>query len=181
MDLAKIVNDIDDGEFRDMRFSEEQMKELRYAALLHDFGKLGVSENVLVKAKKLYPWQMDNLLERFELIRASYEIEYLNKMLELHKEGRSSVKDIRDEIYLRDRNKKIAELDACLQFIIQNNEPSVVTGRSAKERIQDIGNRTFVNMKGEERAFFDGRGHGFVIGDEGFVDGGRIFSDTGAC
>ena len=153
MDLASVVNNIDAGEFRDTRFSEEQMKELRYAALLHDFGKLGVSENVLVKAKKLYPWQMDNLLERFELIKASYEVEYLNKMLELYKQGKSSVKDIRDKIYLRDRNKKLAELDDCLQFIIQNNEPSVTTGHIAKERIQDIGNRTFINMQGEERRF----------------------------
>ena len=30
----------------------EQMKELRYAGLLHDFGKVGVREQVLVKAKK---------------------------------------------------------------------------------------------------------------------------------
>ena len=153
MDLASIVNDIDTGEFRKDRFSEEQMKELRYAALLHDFGKLGVSENVLVKAKKLYPWQMDNLLERFELIRASYEIEYLNKMLELYKAGKSKVEDIRDEMYRRDKLKKLTELEDCLEFIIQNNEPSVTTGRSAKERIQEIGSRTFIDMQGNQRRF----------------------------
>ena len=33
----------------------EQMREIRYASLLHDFGKVGVREEVLVKAKKLYP------------------------------------------------------------------------------------------------------------------------------
>ena len=32
-----------------------QLRELRYAALLHDFGKIGVREHVLVKAKKLFP------------------------------------------------------------------------------------------------------------------------------
>ena len=153
MDLAQIVNDIDDGEFRHLHFSEEQMKELRYAALLHDFGKLGVSENVLVKAKKLYPWQMENLQGRFDLIRASYEIEYLQKMLELYKEGKSTVEDIRDKIYLRDRDKKIAELEDCLEFIIKNNEPTVTTGRSAKERIQDIGNRTFTDLQGNAQCF----------------------------
>ena len=40
-------------------FLTEQMKEIRYAALLHDFGKVGVREDVLVKAKKLYPLQME--------------------------------------------------------------------------------------------------------------------------
>ena len=34
------------------------MKEIRYAALLHDFGKVAVREEVLVKAKKLYPSQL---------------------------------------------------------------------------------------------------------------------------
>ena len=153
MDLARIVNDIDEGGFRETRFSEQQMKELRYAALLHDFGKLGVSENVLVKAKKLYPWDMKNLEERFELIKASYEIEYLNKMLELYKEGKSTVEDIRDAMYLRDRDKKLTDLADCLEFILKNNEPSVLTGRSAKERIQDIGKRTFTDMSGNERQF----------------------------
>ena len=153
MDLARIVNDIDEGEFRTIRFSEEQMKELRYAALLHDFGKLGVSENVLVKAKKLYPWQMDNLKTRFELVRASYEIEYLHKMLELYKEGKATVEDIRDKIYLRNRDQKLTELGDCLDFIIKSNEPSVTTGRSAKERIQDIGNRTFTDVQGNEHKF----------------------------
>ena len=153
MDLAQVVNDIDEGEFRTISFSEEQMKELHYAALLHDFGKLGVSENVLIKAKKLYPWQMDNLLGRFELIRASYEIEYLNKLLELYKEGKATVEDIRDKMYLRDRDNKLTELKNCLDFIINNNEPSVTTGRSARERIQDIGNRTFIDMQGNEQRF----------------------------
>ena len=43
------------------------MKEIRYASLLHDFGKVGVREHVLVKAKKLYPEQMELVKLRFEL------------------------------------------------------------------------------------------------------------------
>ena len=41
----------------------EDLRELEYASLLHDFGKIGVREKVLVKAKKLYD-------ERLELVRA---------------------------------------------------------------------------------------------------------------
>ena len=33
--------------------------ELEYASLLHDFGKIGVREQVLVKAKKLYPHELE--------------------------------------------------------------------------------------------------------------------------
>jgi HD-GYP domain-containing protein (c-di-GMP phosphodiesterase class II) len=31
------------------------MKEIRYAAVLHDFDKVGVREPILVKAQKLFP------------------------------------------------------------------------------------------------------------------------------
>ncbi|MGE5142261.1 MAG: HD-GYP domain-containing protein, partial [Acidobacteriota bacterium] len=37
------------------RFSRDQIREIEYAGLLHDFGKVGVKEDVLQKAKKLYP------------------------------------------------------------------------------------------------------------------------------
>ena len=42
---------------------------MRYASLLHDFGKVGVREHVLVKADKLYPHELDVLRARFELAR----------------------------------------------------------------------------------------------------------------
>jgi GAF domain-containing protein len=51
--LAEVVDRAGDGPFRGVNFSREQIKEIRYAGLLHDFGKVGVREQVLVKAKKL--------------------------------------------------------------------------------------------------------------------------------
>ena len=53
--LAEAVDRVGDGPYRDVTFSREQLRELRYAGLLHDFGKVGVREQVLVKEKKLYP------------------------------------------------------------------------------------------------------------------------------
>src|SRR5258708_18877159 len=47
------------GKYRDVVFSKDQLKELRYACLLHDFGKIGVREDILVKEKKLFPFQLD--------------------------------------------------------------------------------------------------------------------------
>lgn len=153
MDLAEIVNNLDEGKFRNIRFSKDQMKELRYAALLHDFGKIGVRENVLVKAKKLYPWQMENLLERFELIKATYEIEYLRKILELHKEGKSEVKDIRDEMFLRGKQKNLAELEEILRFVQQTNEPTVLAKQGGQERLNDIGKKVFLDLQGRKRQY----------------------------
>jgi hypothetical protein len=58
------------------------MKEIRYASLLHDFGKVGVREEVLVKARKLYPAQMDLIKERFRFVKRSMETEVLNSRLQ---------------------------------------------------------------------------------------------------
>ena len=54
MNLAKAVTHANAGAYRDVSFTAEHMKEIRYASLLHDFGKVGVRERVLVKADKLY-------------------------------------------------------------------------------------------------------------------------------
>ena len=62
--LAKAVERVETGPYRDVIFSAEDLREIEYASLLHDFGKIGVREHVLVKAKKLYPAE-------FELIRAA--------------------------------------------------------------------------------------------------------------
>ena len=46
-------------------FTPTQKKELHYAALLHDFGKVSVREDVLLKKEKLYPVQLERLRHWF--------------------------------------------------------------------------------------------------------------------
>ncbi|MSR22120.1 MAG: GAF domain-containing protein [Gemmatimonadetes bacterium] len=75
-DLAEMVDRADAGPYKDIRFSREQMKELRYAGLLHDFGKVGVREHVLVKSKKLPPVMIERIEARFDLIRRTLEVGY---------------------------------------------------------------------------------------------------------
>ena len=71
--LAEAVDRADTGPFADVRFSREEMRTIRYASLLHDFGKVGVREDVLVKAKKLYPRQLELVRPRFKLAQRSRE------------------------------------------------------------------------------------------------------------
>lgn len=53
--LAELVDRVDSGPFAAVKIAPEEVRELRYAAVLHDFGKVGVREEVLVKARKLPP------------------------------------------------------------------------------------------------------------------------------
>jgi HD-GYP domain-containing protein (c-di-GMP phosphodiesterase class II) len=81
--LARAVDRTDRGRYADLRFTDDQMKELRYAAVLHDFGKVGVPEAVLVKANKLYPGRMALIRARFEFIKRTVEVQVLRRKVEL--------------------------------------------------------------------------------------------------
>lgn len=62
--LAEVVNRTLSGPYGGIHFSDKQIREVRYASLLHDFGKVGVREHLLVKAKKLEPERLEQILQR---------------------------------------------------------------------------------------------------------------------
>jgi response regulator RpfG family c-di-GMP phosphodiesterase len=62
--LAEAVNRTPNGVYGPVNFTDLQIREIRYASLLHDFGKVGVREQVLVKARKLEPERLERVLQR---------------------------------------------------------------------------------------------------------------------
>src|ERR1700682_2625703 len=72
--LARAVSGLGAGRYREMHLTEDQYKELRYAWLLHDFGKFGVREHILIKAKKLMPGQLEVIQARFESVERSVQV-----------------------------------------------------------------------------------------------------------
>ncbi|GAB4509037.1 MAG: HD family phosphohydrolase [Sulfuricaulis sp.] len=111
---------------RDITFSKEQLRELRYAALLHDFGKVGVRENVLAKAKKLQPQHLELLKQRFRYARASIERRAYRRLLELHDRR---LKEPELAARQREIEKELAanqaRLEEYLQHVLRANEPTV--------------------------------------------------------
>ncbi len=114
--LARATTECEVGIYRSVRFKEEEIRELEYAALLHDFGKIGVREEVLVKAKKLYAWQLDGIKERIKVCKAAAKITYLEKRL------RGSVSEVAEKEYML----KLQEIDIYWQIILAANEPAVL-------------------------------------------------------
>jgi HD-GYP domain-containing protein (c-di-GMP phosphodiesterase class II) len=112
----------------DLRFTREQLREIRYAALLHDFGKVGVREDVLVKAKKLYPHQLELLTQRFKFARLSISHQAYRKLLDLFEEVEH------DPAEFRVRRKEIEQavtaehhrLEQYLHTVLRANEPTVL-------------------------------------------------------
>ncbi len=69
------------GDFAELPMAQNDRRTLEYAALLHDFGKIGVREEVLVKAAKLHPWELQGLRQRFEVIGLTEEVRLLRTAL----------------------------------------------------------------------------------------------------
>ena len=65
--LARAVND-DDVIYKDVRFSENQLKELEIASLLHDIGKIGISESILQKQNRLSDEKLNEIEARLYLM-----------------------------------------------------------------------------------------------------------------
>jgi HD-GYP domain-containing protein (c-di-GMP phosphodiesterase class II) len=64
---AEAINRIDSGPLRELRFDPDQLREIRYASLLHDFGKVTVPEYIFGKMKKLPDGRIDTIRLRFLL------------------------------------------------------------------------------------------------------------------
>lgn len=91
--LARACSDSEQPAFSRIRFSDTEIEELHYAAMLHDFGKVGVPEHVLLKADKLYPWELDRVEGRFRLASLQTRLEALRSHQESEARERLSVLD----------------------------------------------------------------------------------------
>src|SRR5262249_31862373 len=67
--LAEVVDRCETGPYRELRFRDDEVMELRYASLRHGSGKAGGRETVLVKAKKLSPADLERIRPRVELLK----------------------------------------------------------------------------------------------------------------
>jgi len=131
--LAEVVDRAGDGPYRGVKFSREQLKEIRYAALLHDFGKVGVREQVLIKAKKLYPSDLGLVRHRHAFIRRTAEREFWRKRAEfLETHGKNGYDRFIKELEAA-HEQELKELDRFLEVVLQANEPSLLPDGSFDE------------------------------------------------
>jgi HD-GYP domain-containing protein (c-di-GMP phosphodiesterase class II) len=139
--LARAVEQAPPPAWRGVRFDPAALQQLRYAALLHDFGKVGVRENVLTKADKLHPHQLELLKGRFELARAALE----NDRLRARLAGRDEA----------ETDGRLAELDACLDVVLVANRPAVLA-EAAHARLAELAGRTFTDSRGAAHPLITG-------------------------
>jgi HD-GYP domain-containing protein (c-di-GMP phosphodiesterase class II) len=143
--LALAVEKSDSGPYREVRFRREDIREIEYASLLHDFGKIGVREPVLVKAKKLYPHELLAIRQRFDFASRTIEADVLARKLRLIERGAGP-----DDLAELDRELALrrAEVEDAWLTIEHANEPTVLAAGEF-QRIEELGRRTYVTLTGE--------------------------------
>jgi HD-GYP domain-containing protein (c-di-GMP phosphodiesterase class II) len=148
--LAKAVDTAPDGPFRLTRFSPDQIREIEYAGLLHDFGKVGVREDVLQKAKKLYPDRLELIRQRHAFVRRSMERDFWRARVEfLERHGSDGYPDFLAKLDDEQR-RDVDQLDQFLRTVISANEPNLLAAENAADLAQ-FGGRTYMDLEGQNQ------------------------------
>jgi HD-GYP domain-containing protein (c-di-GMP phosphodiesterase class II) len=145
--LAEAVNATPNGIYGGLAFTDRQLREIRYASLLHDFGKVGVREQVLVKAKKLDASQLELILQRLR----QRELEQALDLLSQAWRGGERFKGSHWEAVVHDRQ---LETERLIHLVRQSNEPTVLAEEVAAG-LGLLGGITFTHWSGERREVVD--------------------------
>lgn len=134
--LAREASSISTGLLSSVKFSDRQIQEIRYAALLHDFGKVCVPETILNKRKKLYPEQLQIIRQRFALVQRTLEMESAEKkyqylfsqhLVQEHRQDLVSCPCCQGlDVIEKQQEQEVAKLQHYLMLLERLNEPEAV-------------------------------------------------------
>ncbi len=122
--LAELADRADSGAYTSFRIGREELKELRYAAVLHDFGKVAVREEVLVKARKLPPRLRDVVRGRVDqaILAAA-----------AHVWERAARRGLDERSVAEELARRFAELERVWEVVCRADEPSVLPEEAGAE------------------------------------------------
>jgi response regulator RpfG family c-di-GMP phosphodiesterase len=145
--LAEAVNSTPNGPYGALHFNPIQIREIRYASLLHDFGKVGVREQVLVKAKKIEGERLESIYQR--LHQRTLEA-MRDGLLEAWSKGGAFDHDTVGAL-LRGQDEEARRL---MELIRRSNEPTVLPQEVALELnlLEDL---TYQHWSGDHRTLVD--------------------------
>ncbi|MBP5450318.1 MAG: HD domain-containing protein, partial [Spirochaetales bacterium] len=127
--IANLINITKDGPLANIHFTEEELKTISYAGLLHDFGKIGIPEKILIKAKKLFTDEMYLIQRRINIHEYSQYVQSGNYT-------QTSSEDI------------IAETEKLRKAIYNANEPGLMTD-DVKSMLKTANETDIVYLNGD--------------------------------
>jgi len=148
--LAAAVDRLREGPLRHVKFSSDEMREIRYASLLHDFGKVGVREEVLVKAKKLSAGRLELIHQRGEIIKRGLELTCLRRKLDRLLAGGAEDFLAVAAPWDAELACQFAEIDRQLALVVEANEPAILP-EDCGEHIRHLAVHGFSDPMGGDR------------------------------
>jgi len=129
-EIAHAVNSVESGYLSQFNFSENEIKELEFAALLHDFGKVYIDLNIFRKAKKLFPADLENLILRLDYLYRFTELKYSvkEKKLLLHRLSHPDQETVSLEELDQERKSILSDINEIKNDLIRLNEPTITDG-----------------------------------------------------
>lgn len=149
--LAQKVDAVLEGPLAGLHFSRDDLRQIEYAGVLHDFGKVGVREHVLVKAKKLYDWQLEAISQRFRYLRKSLEAAALGRKLALYENGPTPDAMVLAPIDV-ELAAQIAFLDEGWRCVLAANQPSLID-QPVLSRLHDLAAGRYLDESGVSQPY----------------------------
>jgi HD-GYP domain-containing protein (c-di-GMP phosphodiesterase class II) len=129
----------DTGRFEHIHFDEDQLKEIKFAALMHDIGKITTPEYVIDKSTKLETIydRINNIELRFEILKRDTYIHYL--------ESKSSIDNpVLLQQMEENYTKSIKELDDEITFLKTANVGGEFFSDENIQKVHSIAQRTIL-------------------------------------
>lgn len=141
--VARVMNRVDYGRYADFYLNEDELKELRIAAWLHDIGKITTPEYVVDKATKL-----ETIFDRIHTVKARFELLKKQAMIKnlMHNATGSNLASTPPQEPLEDQ---LARIQDDFEFLRQMNTGGEFMSDDKKQRVREIGNRRFGYEEGE--------------------------------
>jgi len=136
--LCKAACDVQEGPLAEFAFTtEEQWREFKTAAWLHDCGKITTPEHVMDKATKL-----ETICDRIHEVRTRFEVllrdAQINRLEAIHQQG------VAPELADQQFAQRKQQLEDDFAFIAECNQGGEFLSPDKVERIQQIAGQTWV-------------------------------------
>lgn len=133
--MAHELNDVDHGKYKDIKYSYDELNQIRIAALMHDVGKITTPEYVMDKSTKLETIydRIETVITRLELFKRDKKIALLEAKLALENPSKQDI-DFLEEAYRSD----IAQIEDDIVFIKEANIGGEFMADDKIKRIETI-------------------------------------------
>ena len=152
--IAKAIHNSDEGYYKNIHYTKQDLKQIHLAGLLHDVGKIATPEYIMDKSKKLERIfdRIAVIDERVEILKRDIKIKYLEKEVAALKNQETLPSTMDDE-----KNRELLELDTIKTFLHKANIGTEYLESDKITKLQLLAEKTYQ---------FNGDTVHFLRGDE---------------